>query len=83
MDALAAWRHELLDGTIRSNASLRGYGSSGFASATELVGRDSLLIQGSLRLTRGSDFFAQVDLGGEFRTAGSSVNASLSFGLEF
>lgn len=83
VDVLAAWRHELLDGTFRSNASFRGYSSADFSSATNLVGRDSLLAQGSLRLTRGRDFFAQVDLGGEFRTAGSSVNAGMSFGWEF
>lgn len=83
VDLLAAWRHELLDGAFRSGASFRGYGNAGFESATDLVGRDALLAQGSLRLTRGNDFFAQVDLGGEFRTAASSVNAGLSFGWEF
>ena len=64
VDLLAAWRHEILDGVFRSGASFRGYGNAGFESSTDLVGRNALLTQGSLRLTRGNDFFAQVDLAG-------------------
>lgn len=64
VDLLAAWRHEILDGVFRSGASFRGYGNAGFESSTDLVGRNALLMQGSLRLTRGNDFFAQVDLVG-------------------
>ena len=56
VDLLAAWRHEILDGVFRSGASFRGYDNAGFESSTDLVG--------SLRLTRGNDFFAQVDLAG-------------------
>ncbi|EGW51647.1 hypothetical protein HMPREF1022_01365 [Desulfovibrio sp. 6_1_46AFAA] len=64
VDLLAAWRHGILDGVFRSGASFRGYGNAGFESSTDLVGRNGLLTQGSLRLTRGNDFFAQVDLVG-------------------
>lgn len=64
VDLLAAWRHEILDGVFRSGASFRGYDNAGFESSTDLVGRNALLTQGSLRLTRGNDFFAQVDLAG-------------------
>lgn len=84
LDVLAAWRHELLDGTFRTTAAFRGYGSQDFRTATELAGRDALLLQGSLRLHHTSNFFTQVDVGGEFfRTDAAAVNAGLSFGWEF
>lgn len=84
LDVLAAWRHELLDGTFRTSAAFRGYGSQDFRSATELAGRDALLLQGSLRLHHTSNFFTQVEAGGEFfRTNAAAVNAGLSFGWEF
>ena len=51
VDLLAAWRHGILDGVFRSGASFRGYGNAGFESSTDLVGRNGLLTQGSLRLT--------------------------------
>lgn len=84
LDILAAWRHELLDGTFHTSAAFRGYGDRGFRSSTELTGRDALLVQGSLRLTHASRFFAQIDAGGEFfRTSATSANVGLSFGWEF
>lgn len=84
LDILAAWRHELLDGTFHTAAAFRGYGDRGFRSSTDLTGRDALLVQGSLRLTHTSGFFAQVDAGGEFfRTSAASANTGLSFGWEF
>ena len=84
LDILAAWRHELLDGTFHTSAAFRGYGDRGFRSSTELTGRDALLVQGSLRLTHASGFFAQIDAGGEFfRTSAASANTGLSFGWEF
>lgn len=84
LDVLAAWRHELLDGTFRTTAAFRDYTGQNFDSATDLVGRDALLLQGSLRLRHASNFFTQVDVGGElFRTDAAAVNAGLSFGWEF
>lgn len=84
LDILAAWRHELLDGTFHTSAAFRDYGDRGFRSSTELTGRDALLVQGSLRLTHASRFFAQLDAGGEFfRTSATSANVGLSFGWEF
>ena len=84
LDMLAAWRHELLDGTFRTTAAFQGYGPYRFDSATELVGRDALLLQGSLRLRHANSFFTQVDVGGEFfRPEATAVNAGLSFGWEF
>lgn len=84
LDILAAWRHELLDGTFHTSAAFRGYGDRDFRSSTELTGRDALLVQGSLRLTHASRFFAQIDAGGEFfRTSATSANVGLSFGWEF
>lgn len=84
LDILAAWRHELLDGTFRTTAAFREYSGQSFDSATDLAGRDALLLQGSLRLHHTSNFFTQVDAGGEFfRTEATAVNAGLSFGWEF
>ena len=85
MDLLAAWRHELLDATFRTGASFRGYGDYDFTSATDLPGRDSLLLLGSLRFRHPtSSFFAQIDLGGEFfREDYSSIQAGLQIGWEF
>ena len=85
VDLLAAWRHELLDATFRTGASFRGYGDYDFTSATDLPGRDSLLLLGSLRFRHPtSSFFAQIDLGGEFfREDYSSIQAGLQIGWEF
>ncbi len=84
VDMLAAWRHELLDAAFRTGAAFRGYGEYGFESATDLAGRDSLLVQGSLRLTHPSSFFAKVELGGEFfREHYTAVNVGLQLGWEF
>lgn len=84
LDMLAAWRHELLDGTFRTTAAFRDYTSYRFDSATEPAGRDALLLQGSLRLHHTANFFTQVDVGGElFRTNAAAVNTSLSLGWEF
>lgn len=84
LNVLAAWRHELLDGTFRTTAAFRDHASQDFRSATELAGRDALLLQGSLRLHHTSNFFTQVEAGGEFfRTDAAAVNAGLSFGWEF
>ncbi|MBQ7738199.1 MAG: autotransporter domain-containing protein [Desulfovibrionaceae bacterium] len=84
VNALAAWRHELSEGTMRTSASFRSYGNHSFTSETEAPGRDALLLQGSLKLTHKSGFFAEVGLGGEtLRTASSSFNGSLTMGLEF
>ena len=85
LDLLAAWRHELLDATFRTGASFRGYGDYGFESATDLPGRDSLLVQGSLRFRHPtSSFFAQIDFGGEFfREDYTSLQAGLQLGWEF
>jgi len=47
------------------------------------VGRDSLLVQGSLRLAHANSLFAQLEVGGEFRTVSTSMNLGLSFGWEF
>ena len=84
LDIMAAWRHELTDGTFRTNASFRDYGNFRFASSTDLAGRDAMLLQSSLRLTSKDNFFLQMDLGGEmFRSDSSSVNAGLTLGWKF
>ena len=84
LDVLAAWRHELLDGTFRTTAAFRDYAGQSFESATDLVGRDALLLQGSLRLHHTSNFFTQLEVGGEFfRTKATAANVGLSFGWEF
>ena len=63
LDLLAAWRHETLDATFRTGASFREYGDYDFATATDLPGRDSMLLQSSVRFTHPSNFFVQMDLG--------------------
>ena len=84
LHGLAAWRHEILDGAMRTEASFRSYGGHSFESESDLVGRDALLLQGSLELKHKSGFFAQVSVGGEtLRTASSSLTGGVSFGLEF
>ncbi len=84
LDLLAAWRHETLDATFRTQSSFREYGDYGFATATDLPGRDSMLVQSSIRLTHPSNFFVQVDLGGEFfRTEYTAVNVGLQLGWDF
>ncbi|MBQ7585812.1 MAG: autotransporter outer membrane beta-barrel domain-containing protein, partial [Desulfovibrionaceae bacterium] len=84
LEALAGWKHELLDGTFRTDASFRNYSGHTFTSETDIVGRDALLLQGSLQLKHQSGFFAQVQVGGEaLRTASTNLNGGLSFGLEF
>lgn len=83
-DLLAAWRHELLDNPFHSSAVFQGYESVGFESATELVGRDALLLQGSMRIDHVDNVFTQLELGGEFfRTDNAAINVSLSVGWEF
>lgn len=84
LDLLAAWRHETLDATFRTGASFREYGDFDFATATDLPGRDSMLVQSSVRFTHPSNFFVQMDLGGEFfRTDYTAVNVGLQFGWDF
>ena len=85
LDLLAAWRHELLDATFRTGASFRGYGDYGFTSATDLLGRDSLLLLGSLRFRHPtSSFFAQIDFGGEFFREGyTAMNLGLNLTWQF
>lgn len=84
LDMLAAWRHELLDATLHTEASFRDYDQRGFRSSTELIGRNAMLLQGSLRLNRSDRFTAQLDVGGEFlRTSSASANIALSFGWKF
>ena len=85
LDLLAVWRHELLDATFRTGASFRDYGEYDFKSATNLPGRDSLLLWGSLRFRHPtSPFFAQIDFGGEFfREDYSAIRAGLQIGWEF
>lgn len=83
-DLLAAWRHELLDGTFRTHAAFRGYSADSFSSDTAITGRDALLLQGSLRMTHASGAFLQAEVGGEiFRTCATSVNVGLNLGWEF
>lgn len=62
----AGRQQELLDGTFRTTSAFRGYGSQDFRSATELAGRDALLLQGSLRLHHTSNFFTQIEAGASF-----------------
>ena len=84
LDLLAAWRHETLDATFRTGASFREYGNYDFATATDLPGRDSMLVQSSVRFTHPSNFFVQMDLGGEFfRTDYTAVNVGLQLGWDF
>lgn len=84
LDLLAAWRHETLDATFRTGASFREYGGYDFATATDLPGRDSMLVQSSVRFTHPSNFFVQMDLGGEFfRTDYTAVNVGLQLGWDF
>ncbi len=84
VDLLAAWRHETLDATFRTGASFREYGNYNFATATDLPGRDSMLVQSSLRFTHPSNFFVQVELGGEFfRTDYTAMNVGLQLGWDF
>ena len=84
VDLLAAWRHETLDATFRTGASFREYGNYDFATATDLPGRDSMLVQSSIRFTHPSNFFVQMDLGGEFfRTDYTAVNVGLQLGWDF
>lgn len=84
LDILTAWRHELLDGTFHTSASFRDYGARSFRSSADLAGRDALLVQGGVRLTHPSRFFAQIDAGGEFfRTGATAADVGLSFGWEF
>ena len=55
-----------------------------FATATDLPGRDSMLVQSSVRFTHPSNFFVQMDLGGEFfRTDYTAVNVGLQLGWDF
>ena len=84
VDLLAAWRHETLDATFRTSASFREYGDYDFATATDLPGRDYMLVQSSIRFTHPSNFFVQMDLGGEFfRTDYTAVNVGLQIGWDF
>ena len=84
LDLLAAWRHETLDATFRTGASFREYDDYDFATATDLPGRDSMLLQSSVRFTHPSNFFVQMDLGGEFfRTDYTAVNVGLQLGWDF
>ncbi|MBQ4133686.1 MAG: autotransporter outer membrane beta-barrel domain-containing protein [Desulfovibrionaceae bacterium] len=83
-DMMAAWKHELLDDPFHSPAAFRGYESAGFESATELTGRDAMLLQGSLRLDHEAGVYTELNLGAElFRQSSQAVNVSLNFGWEF
>ena len=84
VDLLAAWRHETLEATFRTGASFREYGDYDFATATDLPGRDSMLLQSNIRFTHPSNFFVQMDRGGEFfRTDYTAVNVGLQLGWDF
>lgn len=82
-DTLAGWRHGWLDGTFSSSARFKGY-SQDFESRSDMPGQDAMLVHSSVRASRTSGFFAQVELGAEFfRSQSSSCFGSFSFGLEF
>lgn len=83
LDLLAAWRHEYMDSTFKTRAFFPGYGYAGFSGHTELANRDSLLLQGGVRVEHSDNVHAQVELGGELAGASSSFNVGLSFGWEF
>lgn len=84
VDVLAAWRHELTGGDMRTSAAFDGYSSHGFESATRRVGRDALLVQGGLKATHASGFFMQADVGTEiFHLRTASFNGGLRVGWEF
>lgn len=84
LDLMAAWRHETLDATFRTRASFRDYGAFDFATATDLPGRDALLVRTGIRLTRPPSVFVQLDLGGEFlRTDYTAVHVGLQLGWDF
>ena len=84
IDLLAAWRHDLLDGTFRTAAAFRDCDNYGFSSSTDLPGRDALLLQTSLCLTQSDRFRIQLEGGGEFfRKDAVSANVGLTFGWKF
>lgn len=84
MDLLAAWRHEMLDGTFRTDSYFMDYGHFGFSTSTDLPGKDAMLVQSSVRLSQPSDVFVEAYVGGEFfRTGYTSANVGIQFGWVF
>ncbi|MCQ2445018.1 MAG: autotransporter outer membrane beta-barrel domain-containing protein, partial [Mailhella sp.] len=86
-DLLAGWRHELLENGSRTKAAFLGYGDS-FDYSGRPAGRDALLVQAALRLTRdngdGTRFFTQLDAGAErFRKKGTDLNFGFNLGFTF
>ena len=57
--------------------------SATFTSARRLNTRDAGVLQASLRIAHESGCFAELDLGGEARTAGAGVTGGLRVGFEF
>jgi outer membrane autotransporter protein len=82
-ELMAGWRHELLEGTIRTRAAFAENPSASFTSARRLSTRDAGVLQASLRIAHEGGFFAELDLGGEARTAGAGVTGGLRVGFEF
>ncbi|MBQ1331173.1 MAG: autotransporter outer membrane beta-barrel domain-containing protein, partial [Desulfovibrio sp.] len=83
VELMAGWRHELLEGTIRTRAAFAENPSATFTSARRLSTRDAGVLQASLRIAHESGCFAELDLGGEARTAGAGVTGGLRVGFEF
>ena len=84
MDFLAAWRHEMLDGTFRTDSSFMDYGQFGFSTSTDLPGKDAMLVQSSVRLSQPSNVFVEAYVGGEFfQTGYTSANVGIQFGWVF
>lgn len=82
-DIMAGWRHDWLDGSFSTSAAFRDYGA-GFASRSDMRGRDGMSVLGGVRLTSVDGFFGQVEVGAEvFRSQASSCSGGISFGIEF
>ena len=82
-ELMAGWRHELLEGSIRTRAAFAENPSASFTSTRRLNTRDAAVLQASLKLAHDSGWFLALDLGGEARTAGAGVSGGLRGGCEF
>lgn len=83
-DAMAAWRHQWQNETLHTSASFAGYGDTGFSSASEFTGRNSLLAQLGIKVTDTKGRYARLSAGGEWYGSGTtSTFASVQLGMAF
>ncbi len=84
INALATWRHELLEANLNTRAAFSGYESASFINTTPLMGRNTWGAQASFRLTHVDNYFLEIQLGADISDANAhNINGGIQIGYSF